>query len=70
MTTQFSLMIERMRLELADINESKKKQIKGQAYTETSLMRIIVAMDQLISLSGNVPEGFEVVKTFTNPSNL
>ena len=45
LTTRFALMIEHIRVELSEAAENKKKELKGQIYTETSLLRIIVAMD-------------------------
>lgn len=43
---------------------------KGQFYTETSLMRVLIMLDQLINLTITSPVGFEVVKSFANPKNL
>ena len=45
LTTQYALMIENIKIELANAMEAKKKEVKGQTYTDTSLLRIILVMD-------------------------
>ena len=45
LTTQYALMIENIKIELAEAMEAKKKEVKGQTYTDTSLLRIILVMD-------------------------
>ena len=61
LTVQFNLMVENLTLVLAK-EEVTKNQIQSQPYTETSLMRIIMLLDQLVSLTGSQAQGFEVLK--------
>lgn len=39
-------------------------------YSETSLFRILKALDLLVSLSLENNEGYEVVKQFSEPENI
>ena len=39
-------------------------------YSETSLFRILRTLDQMISMSLQGAEGFEIIQRFSDPNNL
>ena len=39
-------------------------------FSETSLFRILKALDQLIALSEVSSEGYQIIRSFSNPENL
>ena len=61
--------LEKIKAELSKDNDPKEP-IESQAYTDTSLMRIVVMLDQLISLTTKSPEGLDVLKRLTRANNL
>ena len=50
--------------------DEKKLSVPSQPYTETSLMRILIMLDQMVSLVKSSPEGFKVLKSLTKSANL
>ena len=45
-------------------------EVQGHIYSETSLFRILRMLDQMISLSLEGSEGFEIIQRFSDPDNL
>ena len=50
--------------------DKKKLSVPSQPYTETSLMRILIMLDQMVSLVKSSPEGLKVLKSLTKSANL
>ena len=67
-------MLDSLDLELIKIKtkteDDKKLSVPSQPYTETSLMRILIMLDQMVSLVKSSPEGLKVLKSLTKSANL
>lgn len=50
--------------------DSERGNIKSQAYTETSLMRIVIMLDQMVDLITNSSEHPKAFKMLTKSTNL
>ena len=53
-----------------ELSNDESYNVEGRMYTETSLFRIIKALDQIISLSMERQEGLNIIQKFSNPECL